>query len=213
MKITIEALPPGGEEEIIIRADQLDERIMALIQAIKSPEADTGASRFAGGGDYGQPVGGTAPVTDENTGGPDADAGRYAGMDDMESGSGRHAGGADSVRHAGGPDSGRLTAFREGGGICLVETAEIYYFESVDDRVFAYVKDDVAEVKRKLYELEERLAGDDFIRISKSMILNLSKVKRFAPYMGGRFEALLENGEKVLISRQYVPELKKVLGL
>lgn len=110
-------------------------------------------------------------------------------------------------------DSGRLTVFREGGGICLVETAEIYYFESVDDRVFAYVKDDVAEVKQKLYELEDRLAGGDFIRISKSMILNLSKVKRFAPYMGGRFEALLENGEKALISRQYVPELKKVLGL
>lgn len=214
MKITIEALPPGGEEEIIIRADRLDERIMALIQAIKSPTADTGASRFAGGGDYGQPdMDGHMGGAGVHVGGPDADAGRYTGMDDMESGSGRHAGGADSVRHAGGPDSGRLTVFREGGGICLVETAEIYYFESVDDRVFAYVKDDVAEVKRKLYELEERLAGDDFIRISKSMILNLSKVKRFAPYMGGRFEALLENGEKVLISRQYVPELKKVLGL
>lgn len=106
-----------------------------------------------------------------------------------------------------------MTAFREGGGICLVELTEIYYFESVDDKVFAYAENDVAEVKWKLYELEERLAGGDFIRIAKSMILNLSKVKRFAPYMGGRFEALLENGEKVLISRQYVPELKKVLGL
>lgn len=165
MKITIEALPPGGEEEIIIRADQLDERFMALIQALKSPDE------------------------------------------------GRHAGNPDSGRHADGSGSGRLTVFREGGGICLLETAEIYYFESVDDRVFAYAQNDVAEVKRKLYELEERLAGGDFIRISKSMILNLSKVKRFAPYVGGRFEALLENGEKVLISRQYVPELKKALGL
>lgn len=41
MKITIEALPSGGEEEIIIRADQLDERIIALIQALKSPGADS----------------------------------------------------------------------------------------------------------------------------------------------------------------------------
>ena len=193
MKITIEALPPGGEEEIIIRADQLDERIIALIQALKSPGADSGPERFAGG--------------------PDSASGRTA----CGAGNGtlRFADSSDTGqgRLLGGSDSGRLTAFREGGGICLVELTEIYYFESVDDKVFAYAENDVAEVKWKLYELEERLAGGDFIRIAKSMILNLSKVKRFAPYMGGRFEALLENGEKVLISRQYVPELKKVLGL
>lgn len=193
MKITIEALPPGGEEEIIIRADQLDERIIALIQALKSPGADSGPERFAGG--------------------PDSASGRTA----CGAGNGtlRFAGSSDTGqgRPLGGSDPGRMTAFREGGGICLVELTEIYYFESVDDKVFAYAENDVAEVKWKLYELEERLAGGDFIRIAKSMILNLSKVKRFAPYMGGRFEALLENGEKVLISRQYVPELKKVLGL
>lgn len=193
MKITIEALPPGGEEEIIIRADQLDERIIALIQALKSPGADSGPERFAGG--------------------PDSASGRTA----CGAGNGtlKFIGSPDTgqSRSLGGSDPGRLTAFREGGGICLVELTEIYYFESVDDKVFAYAENDVAEVKWKLYELEERLAGGDFIRIAKSMILNLSKVKRFAPYMGGRFEALLENGEKVLISRQYVPELKKVLGL
>lgn len=193
MKITIEALPPGGEEEIIIRADQLDERIIALIQALKSPGADSGPERFAGG--------------------PDSASGRTACGEG--NGTLRFTGSPDTgqSRSLGGSDSGRLTAFREGGGICLVELTEIYYFESVDDKVFAYAENDVAEVKWKLYELEERLAGGDFIRIAKSMILNLSKVKRFAPYMGGRFEALLENGEKVLISRQYVPELKKVLGL
>lgn len=202
MKITIEALPPGGEEEIIIRADQLDERIIALIQALKSPGADSGPERFAGGLDSasGRTACGAGNGTLRFTGSPDT-------------GQSRSLGGSDPGRHAGGSDSGRLTAFREGGGICLVELTEIYYFESVDDKVFAYAENDVAEVKWKLYELEERLAGGDFIRIAKSMILNLSKVKRFAPYTGGRFEALLENGEKVLISRQYVPELKKVLGL
>lgn len=202
MKITIEALPPGGEEEIIIRADQLDERIIALIQALKSPGADSGPERFAGGLDSAS--GRTACGAGNGTL-------RFTGS--LDAGQSRPLGGSDPGRHAGGSDSGRLTAFREGGGICLVELTEIYYFESVDDKVFAYAENDVAEVKWKLYELEERLAGGDFIRIAKSMILNLSKVKRFAPYMGGRFEALLENGEKVLISRQYVPELKKVLGL
>ena len=89
----------------------------------------------------------------------------------------------------------------------------MYYFESVDNKVFAYGKSEVSELKQKLYKLEQRFAGTDFIRISKSMILNLAKVERFAPSFSGRFEAILQNGEKVMISRQYVPALKKQLGL
>ena len=81
------------------------------------------------------------------------------------------------------------------------------------DSVFAYGKSEVSELKQKLYKLEQRFAGTDFIRISKSMILNLAKVERFAPSFSGRFEAILQNGEKVMISRQYVPALKKQLGL
>ena len=45
------------------------------------------------------------------------------------------------------------------------------------------------------------------------MILNLAKVSRFRPAVSGRFEAILQNGEKVMISRQYVPVIRKQLGL
>ena len=107
----------------------------------------------------------------------------------------------------------KLTAYYPDGSISVLDPSEIYYIESVDSKVFAYGKSDVAELKQKLYELEERFAGTDLIRISKSMILDLSKVKRFAPSIGGRFEAVLTNDEKVIISRQYVPDVKKRLGL
>ena len=50
-------------------------------------------------------------------------------------------------------------------------------------------------------------------KITKSMILNLDKIRHLSPAFGGRFEALLENEEKVIISRQYVPVLKERLGL
>ena len=46
-----------------------------------------------------------------------------------------------------------------------------------------------------------------------SGILNLDKIKSLSPAFGGRFEALLKNGEKTVISRQYVGVLKKKLGL
>ena len=43
--------------------------------------------------------------------------------------------------------------------------------------------------------------------------MNLNKIRRLAPAFGGRYEALLENGEKVIISRQYVGMLKEKLGV
>lgn len=99
------------------------------------------------------------------------------------------------------------------GDIHLMEPSDIYYFEYVDQKVFAYGKTKVYETKSKLYELEEELPKTDFIRVSKSCILNLNKIGSLAPGLGGRFEARLKNGEKVIISRQYVNVLKEVLGL
>lgn len=99
------------------------------------------------------------------------------------------------------------------GGIHLLDTDTIYYFETVDSKVFAYCAKQVYEVKEKLYELETLLAMTSFMRISKSTILNLNKVKSLSPAFGGRFEATLDNGERTIISRQYVPVLKERLGL
>lgn len=98
-------------------------------------------------------------------------------------------------------------------GIHFLEPTEIYYFESVDQKVFAYNKCDVFEVKQKLYEMENMLSSTEFMRSSKSTILNLEKIKRLSPAFGGRFEAMLDNGEKIIISRQYVPVLKERLGI
>ncbi len=99
------------------------------------------------------------------------------------------------------------------GSIMQIDPGQIYYFEAVDNRVFLYLQKEVYETKYKLYELEERFRGTDFFRASKSVILNLSKIQNLTPALGGRFEASMKNGEKVLISRQYVPILKEKLGL
>lgn len=97
--------------------------------------------------------------------------------------------------------------------IVLLEQDEILYFESVDDIVFAYTKNDVFETKSKLYQLEEELPGNTFFRASKAVILNIDKIDSLSPAFGGRFEAVLENGYKVIISRNYVNTLKELLGL
>ena len=95
--------------------------------------------------------------------------------------------------------------------IIFAELSEILYFESVDDKVFAYTLDQALETKLKLYQLEEDYLPQEFLRVNKAVIMNLNMVESLAPAFGGRFEATLKNSYKVIISRNYVPELKKKL--
>ena len=94
-----------------------------------------------------------------------------------------------------------------------IVASDIYYFETVDNKVFAYCRQSVYEVKERLYQLEEVIEELPFMRISKSMIVNIEKILHISPALGGRFEAVLENDEKVIISRLYVPILKNKLGV
>jgi len=94
-----------------------------------------------------------------------------------------------------------------------IKISDIYYFEAVDGKVFLYCKDSVFEVKQKLYELEELCKGMNCFRASKSTIVNIAKISSVYPTISGRFEAVLDNGERSVISRQYVPVLKTMLGL
>ncbi len=95
----------------------------------------------------------------------------------------------------------------------MINSTDIFYFESVDEKIFCYTKDDVFETKYKLYELETILSATYFTRVSKATILNINKIKSFKSILSGRIECLLKNNEKVLISRMYVKDVKIKLGV
>ena len=105
---------------------------------------------------------------------------------------------------------GQLSAVKDGQSI-EVPLIDIFYAESVDNRVFIYTAKESYEVRLKLYELEEMMKGKSFLRVQKSMLLNLMKVKSIKPALSGRYSAILKNGEEVVISRKYVANLKQTL--
>lgn len=87
------------------------------------------------------------------------------------------------------------------------------YAETVDGRTFLYSRDRVLESPLRLYELEEALAGTEFVRASKSLIVNFDHVRALRPYLNARLELVLDNGESVIASRQYAPAIKQKIGL
>ena len=86
----------------------------------------------------------------------------------------------------------------------IIEIAE----EMEDGSLVDDVQADMDSFKEKF---EELLKEKHFLRISKSMLLNLMKVSAIKPALNSRFTAQLQSGEQVVISRKYVPELRKAL--
>ena len=105
----------------------------------------------------------------------------------------------------------KIPLIKDGNNV-LIETSAIYYIESVDKKSFVYTKQNCYETRLRLYELEESL-GAYFSRVSKSMIVNLKKIKCVKSDISGRMEATLLNDEKIVISRGYVKEIKRRLDL
>ena len=94
----------------------------------------------------------------------------------------------------------------------IIKVSAVYYIESVDKKTFVYTKDACHDCKYRLYELETMLGGY-FMRCSKSMIVNLKKVRTVKSQMSGRIDATLLNDEQIVISRGYVKEVKRRLGI
>lgn len=97
--------------------------------------------------------------------------------------------------------------------IYQVKISDIYYIESVDDKTYVYLKDNVYQTSLRLYELEKMLQKNNFIRISKSCLLNIKFLKSVRVLIYGKYEATLINQEKLIISRKYMPDFKKAFGL
>ena len=119
------------------------------------------------------------------------------------------------------PELRRLLTFLQGDspaimgkneyGQCRLLPEQIYYFERVDDRMFAYTREQEYQVARTLREAEEQLKGHGFFRCNKSFVVNIDRIVSVRSQMGNRIDALLDNQEHVIISRRYVKEFRELL--
>lgn len=89
--------------------------------------------------------------------------------------------------------------------------AEIYYFESVDKRTFAYCKENVYRVSDRLYQIKERLGRYGFVQVNKACLLNINTLESVRNVGNSKMEAELSNGEKISISRKYISDIKLAL--
>lgn len=104
-------------------------------------------------------------------------------------------------------------AVKKGEETFFLDVSEAVYIESVDRKSFIYTKKEMYESDLKLYELEQQLEECGFFRASKSCLVQLGYIKSLRADINRKIRVTLENGEQLVVSRQYAEALKKKLGL
>lgn len=95
----------------------------------------------------------------------------------------------------------------------IIDYKDIILFEAQDNYVYSITTTKKYRVKEKLYQLEETLSADGFIRINKSYIVNILYINEIVPWFNGRLLLKLGNKREVEVSRNYANGFKEFLGM
>ena len=110
-----------------------------------------------------------------------------------------------------GNSTGVVTAFNNE-RIILLKESDIYVIRVEDKKTVIYCKDKQYISKKRLCELEKTLKSSS-MKISKTTLINLKYIEGIEAAFGGMMLLIMKNGVKDYVSRRYLPDLKKYLGI
>src|ERR1043166_6398944 len=101
-------------------------------------------------------------------------------------------------------------AVKSGGRIRIVRTADIAWIESAHNYVEIHEDKQSHLLRDTISSIEQKLPADKFVRISRSTIVNIEKVKELEPHFYGEYTLTLHNGKRLTLSRRYRSKLPKL---
>ena len=107
----------------------------------------------------------------------------------------------------------RMIAGFQNEQVTVLEPNQIYRIFASNGKVYAETGLQKYVIRLRLYEMEQRLASNSFVRISNSEIINLKKVRGFDLSFTGTICVSLSNGTVTYVSRRYVARIKQLLGI
>lgn len=105
-----------------------------------------------------------------------------------------------------------VTALQNEEEIVVLKLQEIYMVRIEGGDTVIYGEKQKYRSRKRLYELAEIL-GKQFMQISKTTLINLSYIDSIEPGFSGTMLMKMKNGNRDYVSRKYLPEFKRYLGL
>lgn len=101
--------------------------------------------------------------------------------------------------------------FKQDGRVILVHASAIDWLEADGNYVRIHCGSEAHYVRETLAGLEAQLPLEKFMRVSRSVLVNLDRIKEFHPLFYGDYTVLLQSGAKLTLSRTYRARLEKLL--
>ena len=98
-------------------------------------------------------------------------------------------------------------AVKSEGRIKILKTSEIWSIEAAHNYVEIHQDKQSHLLRENIGAIEKRLPADKFVRISRSVIVNVDRVKELEPMFHGEYALTLQNGKKLTLSRRYRSKL------
>ncbi len=100
---------------------------------------------------------------------------------------------------------------KSGGRVLFLKAGEIDYVEAAGNYLNLYVGKETHLIRETMQSLEARLDPERFLRIHRSTIVNLERIKELQPWFGGEYVVILRDGRKLTLSRTYRARVQQLL--
>ena len=91
-----------------------------------------------------------------------------------------------------------------------ISLSDIYYIENVDRKLFIYTESEVFRLDGSMADVESRIYDSSLVRISRTCIMNTDYLRQIQQIRNSHLEAVMDNGEKLIVSRKYLQDIKKI---
>jgi len=109
------------------------------------------------------------------------------------------------------PKQNRL-AIKSGGKVLVLKIDDIDWVEAADNYVNLHIGNESHLHRETMAALEARFPAEKFMRISRSTMVNIERIKELQPMFHGEYSVILRNGTRLTLSRGYREKLNQLLG-
>ncbi len=101
---------------------------------------------------------------------------------------------------------------KSSGRVVFIRTTDIDWIEAADNYLNVHVGNESHLLRETMTSLESRLNPKQFLRLSRSAIANIERIKELQPMFHGDYTVILRNGTRLTLSRGYRDKLQDLLG-
>jgi two-component system LytT family response regulator len=101
---------------------------------------------------------------------------------------------------------------RTSGKVVFLRTDEIDWVEAAGNYVRLHVKGDAHVLRESMKNMEAKLDGDLFVRIHRSAIVNVDRIRELQPWFHGEYVVILQDGTRLMASRVFSDRLHRLIA-